>query len=84
MKQQKLYPLERLIVVDWDDSSSRGRWSTLDEYRKHSPVLCRSVGYVTHRDKRGISLVQTMADNGDVVDAIAIPAGCIRKVRRLT
>ncbi|MEQ1726733.1 MAG: hypothetical protein ABL982_00015 [Vicinamibacterales bacterium] len=78
------WPLRELVVITWHDSYTRGRWYELEEHRKVCglPMECRTVGWVTKRDKETITVVQTMS--GDAVsDSMTIPLSCIRRVRRV-
>jgi hypothetical protein len=72
------------VEVHWHDSSSLGRWRTrADHMAVAATEECRSVGYVTKRGRDSLTLAQTHSQGDDVLDAISIPRGCIRRVRRL-
>jgi hypothetical protein len=75
------------VLAEWTDSASTGRWDTPEAYARRAgentgPI--RSVGWINRKDHKVVQLVQTQSGaNGDVVDAITIPRGCIRSIRRL-
>lgn len=79
----KEFPLNSPVEVTWRDSASRGKWDTLEEYSKHEPCPCRTVGYLLKQDKRFTVIVQSQHTGGLVADSIAIPTACITRLRRL-
>jgi len=76
-------PKHRLLRVEWEDSASRGKWHRTTEIGRRATLQCESVGYVVRSDKHEIVLAQSICENEDINDTMAIPRGCIRKVRRL-
>jgi hypothetical protein len=82
---QPKFPAAHLVEVDWTDSASRGRWDTIENYKKEVPALCRSAGYLIVKNDRVVILLQTQSINtlNDALDAITIPRGCITRIRRL-
>jgi hypothetical protein len=84
-KTTQKFPESNLVEVDWRDSASRGRWDTLDNYKKEVPALCRSAGYMIVKNTRVVILLQTQSINtlNDALDAITIPRGCITRIRKL-
>lgn len=79
------YPANVRVEVDWVDSASRGRWDSIENYRKEVPAYCRSIGYLITKNKNVVILLQTQGCNtaNDALDAITIPRGCIQRIRRL-
>lgn len=82
-KSQPTWPLRTIVEVDWTDSSSVGRWKSREEYLAYDPLMCRSVGYLLVKDKRKVTLLQSLAEHGDMADATVIPRACITRMRRL-
>lgn len=79
------YPLKRRVIeVEWVDSTSTPGWDTADVYRAMPMGPLVSVGYVLSQDKRAIRLMQSMSGAaGHVAGAIAIPMGCVTKIRTI-
>lgn len=74
----------RIVEVEWVDSASTGGWGHPDAFIKSGLARCRTVGYVLERTKDHIVVVQNVGDDtGRVGESMAIPASCIRSVRRL-
>ena len=74
----------RVVEITWVDARSKGGWSEPARYEKDTVSICRSVGYVLSRDQERTVLIQSESDStGNVSDAIAIPARCIKRVKRL-
>lgn len=78
------YPLNKLMEIEWLDSATKGGWNHHDNYQEEAQTsLCKSVGYVLKDNKDMIVLVQTQSVTQNVTDSIAVPKGCIVKVRKL-
>ena len=73
-----------LIEVEWDDIYATCSWYT-DAAASSFPICrCKSVGYFLNRDKTVLRLSPTIQTGKfSDRDVIAIPVGCIAKVRRL-
>lgn len=80
-----IFPESNLVEVDWVDSASRGRWDSLENYKKEVTAYCRSAGYLIADTKHHLIILQTQGANtiNDALDAITIPKGCVLKVRKL-
>ncbi len=72
-----------LVKVDWIDSSTARGWNTRDKAKKPGGFACTSVGFVIQENKKDITVAGTVGDDGDCLDAITIPRGCIKKIRRI-
>jgi hypothetical protein len=73
-----------LVEVEWLDAHACGGWETPATYRADAPAVCCSVGYLLHRTRAALTLVQSCGlTTGEVTDALTIPRGCVRKMRRL-
>ena len=74
-----------LLMVDWDDTSSpeTSEWKDIEEDTVDGVVRVRSVGYLGFRDKRQIILIQTVSEDKGFFGDLAIPMGCVTKIRRL-
>lgn len=69
-----------IAVITWDDSHGVGGWQSSREWKEdfeEFDTTCISVGYVAHEDDRRIWLVQSLAANGNMADAICIPRHAI-------
>ncbi len=78
----------KYVEVQWDDARSTAVWTGLDEL----PKVCRVVtrGWLVQETKKQVVIAGTLqvavegeADDGDVGELIAIPAGTVIKMRRL-
>lgn len=75
-----------IVEVTWLDSACRGRWDQADNYRDGEPHQIKSCGYLLHRDKRKVILLQSRTEEPDdsfVSDSITIPTGCVQRIRRI-
>ena len=79
------WPLGKIVEVSWDDSNGYGRWSSLSDLSQHGAASCKSVGYLLKQDKKEIVLVGTQAqvNEGDGMQTLAIPMGCVTKIRKV-
>ncbi len=78
----------KLAVVSWEDILVSGGWAKKDEATRPSP--CQSVGWVAEKTKEYLLLVgdidgETATPNchDDYNRRIAIPMGCVKKIRYL-
>lgn len=81
MKNTK--PPGRLVEVTWMDSCSPSRkWQDPSISKEYGPSLCFSVGWMTKRDKDTVIIASSYGPD-EVGDVTAIPAVCVKKIRRL-
>lgn len=74
------------VEVTWVDSTMlRFGWQDPEEYQDEfsRSYTITTVGYIVHRTKRELVLVMNRSENGQVGDGIAIPTGCILKIRTI-
>jgi hypothetical protein len=79
--QQLRLTLGEVYEITWEDACGRSGWKKPFD----SGVLVRSVGYLVHRDKRGLCLASGLdPDDEEVVLSPGwVPAGMVKKVRKL-
>ena len=74
----------KIVLVSWEDSTAYGSvWQALDgmDWSLHK---CHSAGYLIKESKDFVILVQTVCDdNDDILNALVIPRGCIKKIKEL-
>jgi hypothetical protein len=75
-----------IVEVEWIDSNSEGGWSSVEQYLKSATagdtLACRSTGYLFHKDKRSLTLVQSQSQkSGYVADSITIPRFAVKSLR---
>ena len=73
----------RLVRVDWDDACSNDGWRPTDTLDKAERLKIQSVGFVIRSNKKEMVLAQSLSEIDNVSCTMAIPKGCIRKVRIL-
>jgi hypothetical protein len=78
---QKNLECNRALMVRWRDSTSTGRWRR--EMVGNPCGLCVSVGFFLYENRKALVLAMSLGDCGEVMDTLAIPKGCIEKVRRV-
>ena len=79
------WPLRKIIEIEWLDSNGQSRWAALSEYKKHTVADCKTIGYLLTQNKKEVVLMftQSPCNDGDGNGAMAIPRGCITKIKRL-
>ncbi len=79
------YPLQKMMLVEWRDSSSRGQWDSVDEYKRGSHLgPIQSVGFVLESTKDRLILIQSQSSHTwHICDSITIPAEAIVRKRIL-
>ena len=69
-----------VITVHWEDSTTYMGWSSIK--RPWSVQTIFTTGYLISEDKRTITVGASVDPDGDTTDAITIPRGCIKSVRK--
>jgi hypothetical protein len=72
-----------LVIVDWEDSTSMAYWQSIAEHAKEKAAQIQTVGWLIYRDKNRLIVLQSKSDLGRANGSMIIPAGCVRKLRRL-
>lgn len=72
-----------IVRVKWIDAVSlAGWWAQADACKVIGKgKIIKTVGHVIKRNKKGITLAQGVADDGDVHEAFFIPKGMILKIK---
>ncbi len=73
----------KLVRVEWDDAASNDIWRRKGGLHKEECLRIRSVGYVIRSTHKEMVLAQSLSESDSVSNTMAIPRGCIRKVRLL-
>lgn len=72
------------VLVNWiDPCDSAQGWTPMGEII-HEPVHCRSVCFLIRDDRRGITLVACLNDEGECDHALVIPRACVRSIVKLS
>lgn len=72
----------KLVLVEWDDCSTRmGGWHHLDEM--DSVMECFSMGVICKEDEKQIVIANSRNADGRYMETVAIPRGCIKRIRTL-
>ena len=76
------YPIVEVLWSDAVQIAEDGMWVELDKVRS-KPCKSRTVGYLIHETPKAITVAALYNEQGHAGLGITIPAGMIRKVRRL-
>ena len=72
----------RIVIVEWDDAYSSGGW--LNPNDDLSISKCITVGLLLSEDDVRVVVAQNASlTSGSVGDILAIPRGCIKRIRKL-
>ena len=75
------YPI---VEVEWRDAASTHGWRDPAECKKESGlVICDTVGYLVHRDRKELHMLQSVNEHGKVSEEWTIPVSQVIKVRVL-
>ncbi len=72
-----------LVRIEWDDATQPSHGWVAPGDIDPAPAICHSVGWIVHKDERAITLASTKCDGGEVMGAMRIPAGTVRKITSL-
>ena len=70
-----------IYEVEWLDSAHTPGWRA--ESTDYGTSICLTVGYLLHRDRAMVSLVQSQSQHGSVAEIISIPRVAVRSMKRL-
>jgi hypothetical protein len=70
----------KLVLVEWYDTCSGDSWD--GRYKEEHTSKIVSTGIIVREDKEEIEIVPNMG-NSHKLHQIAIPKGCIRRMRQL-
>ena len=70
------------VLVEWVDSTIWAqKWECHEGAKAMSVNNCRAIGYVISKDKERLVLAQSMClEDNSVINLLAIPRGCIKKI----
>ena len=70
----------KIVLIEWDDASSNDAWHDRDCSIHITP--CVSCGVLTREDNKEVEVALNI-NSYSKSDFIAIPRGCIRRIRTL-
>ncbi len=71
----------KLVLVEYYDSACSEGWHKFGETEGISS--CVSVGVLKYEDDKQIIIFPNRSDTGNVSDSMAIPKGCIKRIRKV-
>ena len=74
-----------LVEIEWRDSTSYDGWMSEPASKslaEDEDCLCRTAGYMLHRDKRHMTIVRDRGDD-NVGGMMRIPTVAIKSIRKL-
>lgn len=70
--------------VTWVDSTFRGRWWERESATEFNCMTIVTIGWLIDKSPEKVVLAFSHSENDDTVgDTMAIPTGCIKRIRRL-
>jgi hypothetical protein len=73
----------KIVEITWEDIASHQGWSPLSEHLAAGTALCFSVGYLIRKDKKQVTILQSVCQDGDVTESLCIPRAVIQRIRIL-
>ena len=81
MKIILVYPI---VEVEWRDAASTHGWRSPQECKEESGLVrCSTVGYLVHRDRKELHVLQAVNEHGRVAEEWTIPVSNVIRVRKL-
>jgi len=71
----------KLWLIEWDDTHADTEWTPIEG--DCSPAPCYTVGVILHDKDNYLEVIGTCCVRGMKLQQIAIPKGCIKRMRRL-
>ena len=74
----------QLILVDWIDAYHDTSWQEEGEARQRPDIDCQTIGFYLKHDEELFWMSATMSAGKKAQrDSIVIPAGCLKKIRKV-
>lgn len=83
MKPKSPWPLREIVEVEWADAVTRGGWKAPTDYQAEESMPCRTAGYLLKQTATEVVIIQSMSPSPSLSDSMTIPAGWVKKIRRL-
>lgn len=73
------------VYIEWADSTSFGaqRWREKDESESLAPSFIKSVGWLLSSTREQVLITGSISEEDHRSGCLAIPRGCIKRMRRL-
>lgn len=71
----------RLICVEWNDACSSHHWEPIEDPTHVLP--CITVGTLLREDENEVEVALTISPHHSKNNNVAIPKGCIKRIRTL-
>jgi len=71
----------QIVQVDWIDAEQDPRWLGKDDVAKMDAPVATSYGVIVRRDKKVLVLAHSFI--GEQMSSLLIPAGMVKRVKRL-
>ena len=83
--RHKQKPKYALVLVEWEDAGAEAThgWMAEEEALTVGGFPVQSVGFMIRKDGLHVSLVQCLAESGQVSNMTIIPRGCVKRIRKL-
>ena len=73
---------QKIVFIEWLDSTGMERWEYLDEIEPIPPCSCYSVGFLIEDNNDYKTLALGLSET-QVLGRTTIPTGCIKSIKEL-
>jgi len=73
----------KILLVEWYDTASGIAWTDLPSAKKRHTESVISIGILINSNRREMVILPNLSKSGAVFHEVAIPKGCIKRVRQL-
>jgi len=70
----------RRVEIEWNDACGRNTTHSLDDAKGAQLLKMSTIGYLIHKDKQKVTIVQTVDEYDQVDNRLTIPRSQIRKI----
>ena len=74
------FKLNKLVVVYWKDACSCDGWDSINSYLDHTPMECRTAGFLLESNKDYVTIAGTESAHRSLNQAMSIPKAWISKL----
>ena len=73
----------QIVKIEWEDSCAITGWHNQGKFEDYDVSPCRTVGYLLGKDKKKITVLQSISNSPSFCEALTIPRGNVKKITYL-
>ena len=80
-KDSENFLLRKVVVVYWNDAASCDGWDSFSSYEQHTPMKCRTSGFLLESNKNYVTIISTESVHRQLNQAMSIPRAWVTRIQ---